>query len=113
MRVRRTVWGGERLHFEKWREGRKCRGRKFRKNFAADELKSGEQVTAVARVERAAVHDDVHLWRGEERRREGGIRGNRMERGKVPIVLFFEECEVGFGAKEQRMQEHSPFLRVP
>ena len=50
---------------------------------------------------------------GEERRREGGIRGNRMERGKVPIVLFFKEFEVGFGAKEQRMQEHSPFLRVP
>ena len=50
---------------------------------------------------------------GEERRREGGIRGNRMERGNVPVVLFFEECEVGFGAKEQRMQEHSLFLRVP
>lgn len=56
---------------------------------------------------------------GEERRREGGILGNRMERGKVPVVLFFkeweeeEEEEVGFGAKEQSMQEHSPFLRVP
>ena len=51
---------------------------------------------------------------GEERRREGGIRGNRMDRGNVPCVLFFEEWEeVGFGAKEQRMQEHSPFLNVP
>ena len=55
---------------------------------------------------------------GEERRREGGIRGNRMDRGKVPIVLLSkeweeEEEEVGFGAKEQSMQEHFPFLRVP
>ena len=64
--------------------------------------------------EKKEVDEEPEVRReGEERRREGGIRGNRMERGKVPIVLFFEECEVGFGAKEQRMQEHSLFLRVP
>ena len=58
------------------------------------------------------VEPERREW--EERRREGGIRGNRMDRGNVPCVLFFEEWEeVGFGAKEQRMQEHSPFLNVP
>ena len=60
--------------------------------------------------------------RVKERGRNGGGKEDPVETGwnwgKVPVVLFLkeweeEEEEVGFGAKEQSMQEHFPFLRVP
>ena len=49
----------------------------------------------------------------ENWRRDGGILGNLIDLGKVPVLLFFKEETGELGAKEQRMQEHSPFLRVP
>ena len=41
--------------------------------------------------EKKEVEVEPERREGEDRRREGGILGNRMDRGKVPCVLFFEE----------------------
>ena len=56
--------------------------------------------------------EPLDIREGEDWRRDGGILGNLIDLGKVPVLLFFKEETVELGAKEQRMQEHSPFLRV-
>ena len=56
--------------------------------------------------------EPLDIREGEDCRRDGGILGNLIDLGKVPVLLFFKEETVELGAKEQRMQEHSPFLRV-
>ena len=57
--------------------------------------------------------EPLDIREGEDWRRDGGILGNLIDLGKVPVLLFFKEETLELGVKEQRMQEHSPFLRVP
>ena len=55
-------------------------------------LKHGEEgkEDRVEAEERGEEKNDVELEELELERREGGILGNRIDLGKLPVLLFFE-----------------------
>ena len=55
-------------------------------------LKHGEEgkEDRVGAEERGEEKNDVELEELELERREGGILGNRIDLGKLPVLLFFE-----------------------